>query len=110
MTLLVDKLGTVQMDSATRVTLENICIEVVVQGEIARKASTKDRLKKVKRYQFFEIMVRMSLHLFTSRGQRKAEVNEMIPIIDTYRELSPSQAFHIFLEYLLKPFVTSLKD
>ena len=34
----------------------------------------------------------------------------MIPIIDTYRELSPSQAFHIFLEYLLKPFVTSLKE
>ena len=62
---------------------------------------------------FFEILIRMSQHLFMNMKARSKQFGKdgtMLPF-DNYKELSPSQAWHCFIEYVLKPFVeTELKQ
>jgi len=63
--LFVNKLDLGAVSHHTKITIENICIEVLVQGELERDEPA-ERVRKIKRFQFYEILIRMALHMLTN--------------------------------------------
>ena len=80
----------------------------MVQTEIAQgnAAITGIREKTVYRYQFFEILIRMAIFLYTDRiaKSKMFDRTDGHLILNDYNTLTPSQAWHCFLEYVLRPF------
>ena len=58
-------------------------------------------MKKLCRYQFMEIMIRFAVYLYSNKVLR---AGNFVPELDPYTEISPSQAFFMFIENKVKPF------
>ena len=72
--------------------LYNIALEVSVQGERMNNVMTKTGVKRIKRHQFFEILVRFSIELFTNKTRKSAQYDiygYLLPV-NRYNELTPS--------------------
>ena len=102
MNMFTEHLGVGKDNRLICTALNNIALEVCVQGERLHDQPA-EKIKRIKRYQFFEILVRMSLLMFTNQKIKSHNYDQhghLLPV--DYRELSPSQAWHCFLEYILR--------
>ena len=80
--------------------LNNIVLEVCVQGELARKEKPS-RVKQLCRYQYFETLIRFSQYLYTNAYTGGQDKNKPT---NEYEQLTASQAFWLFVENKIKPF------
>ena len=87
-------------DQLTNASLHNIILETCVQGEKSRKEQPS-HMKKLCRYQFMEIMIRFAVYLYSNKVLR---AGNFVAELDPYTEISPSQAFFMFIENKVKPF------
>ena len=101
----IDEMNIGNSNLLTNASLYNIILETCVQGERMRQEASQ-RLKKLCRYQFLEIVIRFSVHLYSNMTMRSGmhhshdddtEDNE-------FNELSASQAVYLFIENKIKPY------
>ena len=105
--LFITEMGLGRNDRFVRVEINNICLETCVQGQLSRGESLQEREKKMHRCQFFEILIRLSMFLYTNRVVRQTKLQiHAVPVLpgSSYDELTPSQAWYCFVNYILKPF------
>ena len=72
-----------------------------MQGERARGEEIS-RIKKISRAQLIEIMIRFAIHLYSTNTKRSGSFSKIDE--NEYNNLTPSQAFYIFVEQKIKPF------
>ena len=106
-------MGLNKIDRGSRIQLTVILSETVVQTEIAQgnAAITGTKERTVNRYQFYEIMIRMAIFLYTDQTAKSKMFDRKDGhlILQEYQQLTPSQAWHCFLEYVLRPFCNENK-
>eukprot|EP00353_Schmidingerella_taraikaensis_P001898 CAMPEP_0185598444 /NCGR_PEP_ID=MMETSP0434-20130131/81997_1 /TAXON_ID=626734 ORGANISM="Favella taraikaensis, Strain Fe Narragansett Bay" /NCGR_SAMPLE_ID=MMETSP0434 /ASSEMBLY_ACC=CAM_ASM_000379 /LENGTH=166 /DNA_ID=CAMNT_0028227427 /DNA_START=1548 /DNA_END=2048 /DNA_ORIENTATION=- len=92
----IEKLDFKCFDMLHKATLHNICLETAVQAEQTKGGDTSAASKRLFRHQFFEVLIRMSIWLF-SNAQIAAEIS------GNYSDLTHSQAWYLFLKNKVKP-------
>ena len=112
----IDKIGLGNKNLVTTASLYNITLETCVQGEKARGSTSHfDRVRKLCRYQFIEILVRFAIFLFCNTALRSgmqgmAQHKDDPDFIEKqkYQNLTPAQAFYIFIESKVRPYFNEM--